>query len=155
MALVSLTELKSNLSKGSSILGLDLGTRTIGLAISDSTCLIASPFQTIRRRKFSDDSQKLIQVIALNDIGGLVVGMPVTMDVTEGERCQSTRQFVTNFQGRKEIDIAFWDERLSTKAVDRFLINEINMSCKRRREVIDKIAAAYILQGALDSLSTS
>ena len=155
MALVSLVKLKSNLSKGSSILGLDLGTRTIGLAISDSTCLIASPFQTIRRRKFSDDSQKLIQVIALNNIGGLVVGLPVTMDGTEGGRCQSTRQFVANFQVRKEIDIAFWDERLSTKAVDRFLINEINMSRKRRREVIDKIAAAYILQGALDSVSNS
>ena len=153
MTLLSIEQLKSNLPKGTSILGLDLGSRTIGIALSDLTYLIASPLHTIRRQKFSDDARALEKIIDCNNVGGLVVGLPVTMDGTEGPRCQSTRQFVANFENRRDVLISFWDERLSTAAVDRFLIKEVDMSRKRRGEIIDKVAAAYILQSALDFLS--
>ena len=155
MILLSIDELKSNLPKGTSILGLDLGSRTIGLAISDPTCLIASPLKTLQRHKFSDDARALDEIINSNNVGGLVVGLPVTMAGTEGARCQSTRQFVANFQSHRKIGITFWDERLSTVAVERILINEADMTRQKRRLVIDKMAATYILQGALDSLSTN
>ncbi len=135
------------------LLGLDVGEKTIGLAISDSAQSIASPVETIRRSKFAKDAERLKQLIAERRVGGLVLGLPVNMDGSEGPRCQSTRQFARNLQSMAGIalPLAFWDERLSTRAVERFLIDEQDMTRKRRAEVIDKLAAAYILQGALDA----
>ena len=153
MSIRTLQELKEETPPGTCLMGLDLGSKTIGLAIADAAAIIASPIETIKRQKFSNDAQNLIKIINERRIGGLVFGLPVRMDGTEGSRCQSTRQFATNFLEWREIGIAFWDERLSTLAVEKFLINEVDMTRKRRGEVIDKMAAAYILQGALDSLA--
>ena len=152
MAIVSLSELKTIVPTGSCLLGLDFGSKTIGLAIADPTFLIASPFRTIKRGKFLKDFNELEAVIESQGIGGLVCGLPIGMDGLEGTRCQSTRQFVRNFLLQRDIAVAFWDERLSTIAVERVLIGEVDMSRERRKKVIDKVAAAYILQGALDSL---
>ena len=153
MSIRTLQELKEETPPGTCLMGLDLGSKTIGLAIADTAAIIASPLETIKRQKFSNDAQNLIKIIKERRVGGLVFGLPIRMDGTEGSRCQSTRQFATNFLERREIGIAFWDERLSTLAVEKFLINEVDMTRKRRGEVIDKMAAAYILQGALDSLA--
>lgn len=151
MSVVSLNELKSGLAPGECLLGLDLGSKTIGMAIADPSGIIASPLDTIRRRKFTEDARALARVIRERKVGGLVFGLPVSMDGSEGPRCQSTRQFATNLLERMDIGISFWDERLSTSAVEKFLIAEADMTRKRRGEVVDKMAAAYILQGALDS----
>lgn len=138
------------------LLGLDLGSKTIGLAVSDPGWAIASPIDTIRRTKFTKDAEALEAVVKDRMIGGLVLGLPVNMDGTEGPRCQSTRQFAQNLFGRGLVlPIAFWDERLSTSAVEKFLVQEADMTRKRRGEVVDKMAAAYILQGALDALRSS
>ena len=153
MSIRTLQELKEDTPPGTCLMGLDLGSKTIGLAIADTAAIIASPIETIKRQKFRNDAQNLIKIIDERRVGGLVFGLPIRMDGTEGSRCQSTRQFATNFLERREIGIAFWDERLSTLAVEKFLINEVDMTRKRRGEVIDKMAAAYILQGALDSLA--
>ena len=146
----TLQELKAEMPLDTCLMGLDLGSKTIGLAIADPTGGIASPLATIRRRKFTDDARALVKIIDARNVGGLVFGLPVNMDGEEGPRCQSTRQFAANFLERRGIGIAFWDERLSTSAVEKFLIGEADMTRKRRAEVIDKMAAAYILQGALD-----
>jgi len=115
--------------------------------------MVASPIDTIRRTKFGKDAAQLEQLMASRDVGGLVLGLPINMDGSEGPRCQSTRQFATNLdQYGTEQPIAFWDERLSTAAVERVLIDEADMSRRKRASVIDKMAAAYILQGALDRL---
>ena len=114
--------------------------------------MIASPIETIKRAKFTADAQTLISINAKHQIGGWVLGLPVEMSGEEGPRCQSTRQFAENFMNLSDIAIAFWDERLSSSAVNRFLINEADMTRRRRGQVVDKMAAAYILQGALDSL---
>lgn len=151
MAIRNPMELKQNLGPGQRLLGLDVGTKTLGLAISDASLTIASPLETVIRTKFSDDAERLRRIIAERDVGGLVIGLPVSMDGREGRRCQSVRQFAQNLLEVIDIDIAFWDERLSTAAVERTLI-AADMSRKRRGEVIDKVAAAYILQGALDRL---
>jgi len=151
MAIVSIAELKSRLAPGQCLLGLDLGSKTIGIAVADPAGIIASPLETIRRGKFRDDAKALKGLIEDRQAGGLVLGLPVSMDGTEGPRCQSTRQFADNLLAEMDIPIAFWDERLSTSAVEKFLINEADMTRKRRGKVIDKMAAAYILQGALDS----
>lgn len=134
------------------LLGLDVGTKTVGLALSDSSWSIASPYEVIARTKFSRDAGILMKVIAEFDVCGLVVGMPVNMDGSEGPRAQSTRSFVANFLGLHEIPIFLWDERFSTNAVTRMMI-EADLSRKRRDELVDKLAASYILQGALDLLS--
>ena len=152
MPIVDLQSIKSYLSSGQSLLGLDLGKKTIGLAISDPTLVIASPIETIKRTKFMADANRLINIHKSRNIGGWVLGMPIEMDGFEGARCQSTRQFSSNFMELLDIPIALWDERLSSSAVNRFLIGEADMSRKRRDQVIDKMAAGYILQGALDSL---
>ena len=148
----SLADLRAALPRGARLLGLDIGTKTIGLAISDGTLTIATPLETIRRRKFSVDAEALIQLIAERSVGGLVIGLPVNMDGSEGPRCQSVRQFARNLSERIDIPIAFWDERLSTAAVERVLIGEADLSRKRRADVVDKAAAGWILQGALDAL---
>jgi len=150
MSIRTLHELKAETPPGTCLMGLDLGSKTIGLAVADPTGVIASPLETIKRKKFTDDARALIKLIDARDVGGLVFGLPINMDGKEGPRCQSTRQFAANFLERHGIGIAFWDERLSTSAVEKFLIGEADMTRKRRAEVIDKMAAAYILQGALD-----
>ena len=152
MAICKPRELKAKLARNQTILGLDLGTKTIGLALSDITYIVASPLTTIARRKFSQDAAELETIITKYNVGALVLGLPVEMDGTEGARAQSTRSFVSEMLKRRDLPVAFWDERLSTSAVQRFLTDEIDMSRKRRAEVVDKMAAAYILQGAIDSL---
>ncbi len=132
------------------LLGLDVGTKTIGLALSDVLRSIASPFDTLRRGKFAADAKILLAIAAKHEVGGLVVGLPLEMDGREGPRCQSVRQFAANLLKLEDMPIAFWDERLSTAAVTRTLL-EADASRKRRGEVVDKMAAAYILQGFLDA----
>jgi len=139
------------LPKRARLLGLDIGSKTIGLAVSDSGLSIASPVETIRRTKFTADAILLEKVIDAYTVGGLILGLPVNMDGSEGPRCQSVRQFGRNLLERLDLPITFWDERLSTSAVTRTLL-EADMSRRRRGEVVDKMAAAYILQGALDYL---
>jgi len=150
MAIVTIAELKAALAPGQCLLGIDLGSNTIGMAVSDTTRIIASPLETLKRGKFRDDSAKLKTLIEDRQIGGIVLGLPVSMDGTEGPRCQATRQFAENLLAVVDLPIAFWDERLSTAAVERLLVREADMTRKRRGEVVDKMAAAYILQGALD-----
>ena len=152
MPIVDLQSIKLHLSSNQSLLGLDLGRKTIGLAISDATLMIASPIETIKRTKFTADANRLMNINKSRNIGGWILGIPIEMDGFEGARCQSTRQFSDNFMELSDIPIAFWDERLSTSAINRFLISEADMTRKRRGQVVDKMAAGYILQGALDSL---
>jgi putative Holliday junction resolvase len=134
------------------LMGLDLGTKTIGVAVSDGLRITATALETVRRTKFSTDAARLEEIIAGRDIAAIVLGLPRNMDGSEGPRCQSTRAFARNLAARIAQPIAFWDERLSTVAAERALL-EADSSRKRRREVIDKVAAAYILQGALDRLA--
>lgn len=152
MPIVEPAELRDALTRNQCLLGLDLGEKTIGLAVSDPSLMLASPLETIKRAKFTADAARLAEIIAEREVGGLVIGLPVNMDGSEGPRCQSTRQFAKNLLDRMDIAIAFWDERLSTAAVTRTLL-EADMSRKRRAEVVDKMAAAYILQGLLDRLA--
>ena len=155
MAIRNPLELKRKLGSGQRLLGLDVGTKTIGLAISDRSLSIASPLETVRRTRFVKDAARIGQIIAERGVGGLVIGLPISMDGREGPRCQSVRQFAENLL--KEIgpdfDIAFWDERLSTAVVERMLVEEADMSRKRRAQIVDKLAAAYNLQGALDAMA--
>ena len=158
MAIVDIKDLKGTLKHGEKLMGLDLGTKTIGLALSDVLLSVASPLETVKRTKFTPDAERLEELIREHDVGALVLGLPLEMDGTEGARCQSTRDFARNlmerdfFKGR-DTAITFWDERLSTSAVERMLVDDVDMTRKRRGEVIDKLAATYILQGALDALS--
>jgi len=153
MAIKDLHDLKAALAPESRLLGLDVGSKTVGLALSDVTLTIATPYRTLRRTTFARDAEDLVRAIGEHGVGGLVIGLPVLMDGSEGARCQSVRQFAANLLERVDIPIAFWDERLSTAAVERMLIREADMSRRRRAQVIDKAAAAYILQGALDALA--
>ncbi len=154
MTVVPLAELKQRLPAGGRLLGLDLGAKTIGLAISDRELTVGSPLETLRRAKFTQDAAALAKICAERRVGGLVLGLPVNMDGGEGPRCQSVRQFARNLTevAGLELPVAFWDERLSTAAVERLLVQEADMSRRRRAQVVDKMAAAYILQGALDAL---
>lgn len=152
MPLCKPAEIKEKLAKGQAVLGLDLGTKTIGVAISDISLMIASPLTTIARKKFTQDFMALEKIIKDREVGALVLGLPVEMDGLEGPRAQSTRSFASEFLVRHDLPITFWDERLSTAAVQRMLTDEADMSRKRRAEVVDKMAAAYILQGMLDAL---
>ena len=140
------------LPRGKRVMGLDLGTKTIGVAISDISLIIASPILTIARKKFTQDYAALEKIMAERQVGGLVIGLPVEMNGLEGPRAQSARSFADEVLKRRDMPISFWDERLSTAAVQRMLTDEADMSRKRRAEVVDKAAAAYILQGLLDSL---
>jgi putative Holliday junction resolvase len=155
MILETIQDLPGAMAPGSRLLGIDPGERTLGLAVSDSRLRIASALETLRRGKFKADAAKLRAICDERNIGGLVIGLPINMDGSEGPRCQSVRQLAVNLAEKGEFDepIAFWDERLSTAAVERFLIAEADMTRKRRAQVIDKMAAAYILQGALDFLT--
>ena len=153
MPIVSLSELPDAVPRGGRLMGLDLGSKTIGLALSNAGHSIASPLVTLARRKFTADALSLKKLIDEHNVGGLVLGLPINMDGTEGPRCQSTRQFAVNLLEKFDIPIAFHDERLSTAAVERVLIGEADMTRKRRGEVVDKMAAAWILQGALDIMA--
>ena len=142
-------DLMTQARAGSSWMGLDLGTKTIGVAVSDRLLSSASPLHTIRREKFSKDAEALLQIIESRDIAAIILGLPRNMDGSEGPRCQSTRAFARNLTRLTDLPIGYWDERLSTVAAERALL-EADTSRKRRAEVIDHVAAGYILQGALD-----
>lgn len=132
--------------------GLDLGDKTIGVAVSDSLLSVATPLETIRRAKFSVDAARVLEIATARNLGGLILGLPRNMDGSEGARCQSTRAFARNLSRLTDLPIGFWDERLSTVAAERALL-EADTSRKRRAEVIDHVAAGYILQGVLDRLA--
>lgn len=134
------------------LMGLDLGTKTIGVAVSDPFLSVATPLETVRRVKFTQDAAQLQQIIAHRSIGGIVLGLPMNMDGSEGPRAQSTRAFARNLDRLLELPITFWDERLSTVAAERALL-EADTTRKRRAEVIDHVAAGYILQGVLDRMA--
>lgn len=146
-----LTEFAAVLPAGRALFGLDLGTKTIGVSVSDTRLSVASPLEVIRRTKFTADVTALLDLATKRDIGGFILGLPRNMDGSEGPRCQSTRAFARNLSRLSPLPITFWDERLSTVAVERTLL-EADQSRKRRGEVVDKMAAAYILQGVLDRL---
>lgn len=150
--LTDLLSLKAELTPGQRLLGLDAGEKTIGLALSDLGLMIATPMQTIRRGKFAADLQILATIITEQNVGGLILGLPINMDGSEGPRSQSVRQFARNILKQIDLPIVLWDERLSTMAVTRLLI-EADTSRARRAELVDKMAAAYILQGALDRMA--
>jgi putative Holliday junction resolvase len=152
MPVLDLADLPAALSPHAPVVGLDLGERTIGVAVSDATRTVASPLETIRKTKFTDDVGRLFTLMDSRGAAGVVIGLPVNMDGTEGPRCQSNRAFARNLLRLKDLPIAFWDERMSTMAVNRMLIDEMDMTRARRAEVVDKAAAAWILQGALERL---
>ena len=136
---------------GLPILGLDLGTKTLGVAISDRLWSVATPLETIKRKKFTLDANALLEICTAREVGGLIFGLPLNMDASEGPRVQSTRAFARNLERLSDLPMTFWDERLSTVAAERALL-EADTSRKRRAEVIDHVAASYILQGALDRM---
>jgi putative pre-16S rRNA nuclease len=151
MTVVALDELQVVLKPGERLLGLDLGEKTIGLALSDTRLTVATPWKTLKRGKFKGDAQLLAAAIAEHGIGGLIIGLPLNMDGSEGPSAQSARAFARNFAAISDCPLALVDERLSTAAVTRTLL-EADASRRRRGAVVDKMAAAYILQGALDRL---
>lgn len=142
----------ARLPAGRPFMGLDVGTRTIGVAMSDLSRRIASPRETVRRTRFTPDAGRLLALAAEDRAAAVVIGLPVNMDGSEGPRAQATRAFARNLSKLTDLPLAFWDERLSTAAVERMLI-EADRSRARRAELVDKLAAAYILQGALDRLA--
>jgi putative Holliday junction resolvase len=144
----------AGLSKGARLLGIDLGEKTIGLALSDVGRSIATPLETIRRTKFTPDAERIRALASRLEVGGIVMGLPLNMDGSEGPRAQATRSFVRNLKPLLNLPVVFWDERLSTAAVTRTLL-DADASRARRGEVVDKMAAAYILQGALNRLRRS
>ncbi|HTO41501.1 MAG TPA: Holliday junction resolvase RuvX [Rhizomicrobium sp.] len=150
---ITLADLKARLVPGQRLLGLDLGEKTIGLALSDTMTTIATPLETLARGKFAIDAGKILALIAQHNIGALIVGLPLNMDGSDGPAAQSARAFTRNFAAKSDIAIVLQDERLSTAAVTRTLL-EADSSRARRAAVVDKMAAAYILQGALDRLRT-
>lgn len=151
MSVIEITEMREAVARGARLLGLDIGTKTIGLALSDTIWTVATAFETIRRTKFTKDAERLFAIVDEYQVGGLILGLPVNMNGTEGPRCQSVRQFAANTLKIRDIPIVFWDERWSTAAAERALL-EADTSRRKRAEVIDKVAASYILQGALDRL---
>lgn len=147
----AITDFADCLPARRALVGLDLGEKTIGVAVSDRERAVASPLSTIRRSKFTADAAELLAICAAREIGGVILGLPLNMDGSEGPRCQSTRAFARNLARLTDMPIGFWDERLSTVAAERALL-EADTSRKRRSEVIDHVAAGYILQGALDRI---
>ncbi|MBT8456327.1 MAG: Holliday junction resolvase RuvX [Rhodobacteraceae bacterium] len=147
-----IADLAPTLPRAGALAGLDLGDKTIGVAVSDGLRSVATPLETIKRRKFTLDAARVLEIMAEREIVGLVLGLPRNMDGSEGPRCQSTRAFARNLERLTPLPIAFWDERLSTVAAERALL-EADTSRKRRKEVIDHVAASYILQGVLDRMA--
>lgn len=152
VTVMTLEELAASTPPGTPWLGLDLGEKTIGVAASDATRMIASPLELIRKTKFTQDAEAVLRLMDGRRASGLVIGLPLNMDGSEGPRAQSCRAFARNLQRLREVPVAFQDERLSTTAVERFLIDELDLTRKRRAGVVDRTAAAWILQGALDRL---
>lgn len=136
---------------GGPLMGLDLGEKTIGVAVSDTLRSVASPLETLKRGKFTVNARDLQAIAEARGIAGIVLGLPLNMDGSEGPRCQSTRAFARNMAGKTDLPVTFWDERLSTVAAERALL-EADASRARRAQVIDHVAAGYILQGLLDRL---
>lgn len=152
MILADAAEFAAALPRVGALLGLDLGTVTVGVALSDLRRRVATPLETIRRKKFTLDARRLLDFAASREVVGLVLGLPINMDGSEGPRVQSTRAFARNLQGLTDLPLTFWDERLSTVAAERALLLA-DASRARRAEVIDAVAAGFILQGFLDRLS--
>lgn len=148
----SIEDLAACLGRGQRLMGVDLGTKTIGLALSDVERRLATPFETLKRGKFSTDAAQLLARARQFDVAAFVIGLPLNMDGSEGPRAQATRAFVRNLSALTTAPFIFWDERLSTAAVTRTLIEQ-DVSRAKRAEVVDRMAAAYILQGALDRLN--
>ena len=151
MIFEDIAEMAENLPRMGALAGLDLGTKTIGVAVSDSLRSVASPLKVIKRRKFTLDAEDLLKIVGERSLTGLILGLPRNMDGSEGPRAQSTRAFARNLSRLTDLPIGFWDERLSTVAAERALL-EADTSRRRRAELIDQVAAGYILQGALDRL---
>jgi putative holliday junction resolvase len=154
MPICNPTDLKAFLKPGERLLGLDVGTKTIGMALSDTRLVIATPFDTIRRTRFRDDLVRIKLEVAKHGVGGIVVGLPLALAGGEGPRAQGVRQFAKNLLAQLDLPLTFWDERLSTAAVERGMI-EADITRKRRAQIVDRAAAAYILQGLLDRLARS
>jgi putative Holliday junction resolvase len=152
MAICNPGDLKPLLAKGARLLALDVGTKTIGMALSDTTLMIATPFDTIRRKRFRDDVRRILDIVAAQGVGGIVVGLPLALDGSDSPRTQGVRQVAKNLLAHTDLPITFWDERLSTAAVERGMI-DAELTRARRAQLIDKAAAAYILQGLLDRLA--
>jgi putative Holliday junction resolvase len=156
VAVLDLLDLPAALPAAAPLIGLDLGEKTIGVAISDTSRVIASPLELIRKTKFTLEANHLFALMQARGAAGVVIGLPVNMDGIEGPRCQSVRAFGRNLlRLNPDLPIAFWDERLSTAAVQRMMTDEMDLSRARRAELVDKMAAAYILQGALDRLGNA
>ena len=151
MTVRKLIDFSEILSPNRRLLGLDIGQKTVGLALSDISRTVATPMKTLALSKFSKTAVELLDICVEHEVAALVIGLPVNMDGTEGPRCQSVRQFACNLEAHFDMEIAFWDERLSTVAVTKAML-EADMSRAKRAENVDKMAAAYILQGALDFL---
>lgn len=149
--IVEVEDLAAILPVGARLMGLDLGTKTIGVAVSDAGLSLASPRPVIKRKKFTLDVEQLSSIIGSEKIGGLVLGLPLNMDGSEGPRAQATRAFVRNLKGKIDLPIAYWDERLSTVAAERSLLEQ-DVSRAKRAERIDSAAASFILQGVLDRI---
>ena len=147
MAIVEIEELAVR----SRLMALDVGDKTIGLAVGTTALAVASPLETVRRAKFTADSERVFALVDEHGVDALVIGLPVNMDGSEGRRCQSVRQFAANLLARRDLPAAFWDERLSTAAVTRTMI-EADLSRRKRTAAVDRLAAAYILEGALQRL---
>lgn len=151
MIFETIEEFKDAMPPFCALAGLDLGTKTVGVAVSDGLRQVATPLETIKRKKFTLDAARILEIAADRQIGGIILGLPRNMDGSEGARCQSTRAFARNLTKLTDIPISYWDERLSTVAAERALL-EADTSRKRRSEVIDHVAAGYILQGVLDRM---
>jgi len=149
---LDLTDLPAACPPNTAWLGLDIGENTIGVAVSDTSRMIASPLELIRKTKFTQDAESLFRIMNGRNVSALIIGLPMNMDGSEGPRAQSCRAFARNLDRVRPINVAFQDERLSTSAVERFLIEDLDLNRKRRAAVIDRTAAAWILQGALDRL---
>lgn len=151
MADTSIETVAATLRKGQTVVGLDLGTKTIGVAVSDRGLSLATPRPVLRRTKFTKDAEALLAILKAEHAGAIVIGLPLNMDGTEGPRAQATRAFVRNLSKMTDIPVAYWDERLSTVAAERSLIEQ-DVSRAKRADRIDSAAAAFILQGALDRI---
>jgi putative Holliday junction resolvase len=152
MAICNPGDIKQILRKGERLLGLDVGTKTVGLALSDTLLMVATPMRTIRRKRFKEDAAQIFSEVDAHGVGALVVGLPIGLDGRETPRSQSVRDFARNLLAIRDLPIVFWDERLSTAAVERTMI-EADITRQRRSEIIDRTAAAYILQGLLDRIA--
>lgn len=151
MILAEARALRDAVPAGMRVMGLDVGTKTIGLALSDGRLVVATPLETIRRRSFREDMVRLLALIDEREVGGFVFGLPLALDGGEGRRSQGVRQFARNLLAQRDLPAIFWDERFSTAAVTREMIAH-DMTRRRRAEIVDRVAAAYILQGCLDYL---